>query len=163
MPRAAPLVSAGPSWPVMPPLDAAECRRRFAAVPRVVLGTHGPAGRLDLVPVTFAVVDETVVSAVDHKPKSTRRLQRLADIGRDPQVTLLADRYTDDWEDLWWVRAQGRAAVRDGVPPPVLDALVARYLPYRERLPVGPFIVVTVERWTGWEAAVPGDAPPPQQ
>ena len=39
------------------------------------------AGAIDLVPITFAFVDDdTIVTAVDHKPKRTTRLQRLDNI-----------------------------------------------------------------------------------
>jgi hypothetical protein len=70
-------------------------------------------------------------------------------------VALLADRYVDDWDRLWWVRAQGRAEVLDAVTGDVLDALTARYPPYAAHQPEGPFIVVHVERWQGWAAAPP--------
>jgi PPOX class probable F420-dependent enzyme len=151
----------------VPTLDEEECRRRFAAADVAVLGTHGPGGRVDLVPVTFVVVDDvvlddtvvhdvvvddTVVHAVDHKPKSTRRLQRLANIDADPSVTLLVDHYEADWSALWWVRAVGRAVVVPDPPGEAVEALGAKYRPYRERPPAGPFVVTTVQEWSGWSA-----------
>jgi PPOX class probable F420-dependent enzyme len=136
----------------MPTLDEAACRARLAGAGRLVLATHGPDGRIDLVPVTFAVVGDRVVHAVDHKPKSTRRLGRLRNIAADPHVALLADAYHDDWDRLWWVRAHGRAEVLDLVPGDLLAALVDRYDAYRERPPEGPFVVVAVDRWQGWSA-----------
>ena len=54
---------------------------------------------------------DVVVGAVDHKPKSTTRLARLADIARTGRATLLVDHYEDDWSRLWWVRISGPAAV----------------------------------------------------
>jgi PPOX class probable F420-dependent enzyme len=118
-----------------------------------VLATRGPAAQIDLVPVTFALVGDTVVSAVDHKPKSTRRLQRLIDIERDPTVALLADHYEDrDWDRLWWVRAHGQAEVVERAEPRLLEALAGRYPQYAERRPEGPFVVVAVDRWVGWAA-----------
>jgi len=94
------------------------------------------------------------VSAVDDKPKRTTRLQRLANIARDPRVSLLADHYADDWEQLWWVRADGRARVVDDPArrEKALDLLSVRYRQYRERRPDGPVVEVEVERWTGWSA-----------
>ncbi|MCW2986707.1 MAG: class F420-dependent oxidoreductase, partial [Conexibacter sp.] len=108
-----------------------------------------------IVPVTFAVLGETIVHAVDHKPKATRRLARLDDLARDPRATLLADHYDDeDWSALWWVRAEGRAEVLDGdAAPEAIDALVAKYPQYRERRPEGPVVVLAVERISGWSAA----------
>lgn len=136
----------------MPTLDEGACRSRLAAAARAVLATHGPDGRLDLVPVTFALHGDRVLHAVDHKPKTTRRLARLRDVVADPHVTLLADAYHDDWDRLWWVRAHGRAEVLDEAPADLFEVLVDRYDPYRERPPAGPFVVVTVDRWLGWTA-----------
>ena len=126
-----------------------DARGRFAAARVARLATIGADGRPHLVPVTFAVAGEEIVTAVDHKPKRTRALQRLRDIERDPRVTLLADHYDDaDWDALWWVRADGTARVAEEVP----RALVERYAQYRERPPEGPAIIVSVERWSAWSA-----------
>ncbi len=134
-------------------MDPAECRRRFTAVAVARMATCGVAGP-HLVPIVFAIDGDRVVSAVDHKPKRTVRLQRLANIARDPRVALLADHYTDDWEALWWVRADGRARlVEDRVERErALDLLASRYRQYRERRPGGPVIEIVVERWAGWSA-----------
>ena len=91
-------------------LDPDECRRRFASAERVVLATIGADGAPHLVPVTFALLKadhggDVIVVAVDHKPKRTTELQRLRNIRREPRVSFLADHYSQDWEQLWWVRA----------------------------------------------------------
>jgi hypothetical protein len=44
------------------------------------LGTVGVDGAVRLVPICFAVVDDWLVSAVDHKPKRTGQLRRLDDM-----------------------------------------------------------------------------------
>lgn len=144
----------------MTSLDAAQARRRFAAARVARLATVDPAGRPHLVPVTFAVapgVDgDTVAFAVDHKPKTATRLRRLANIAANPGVCLLADAYDEDWDALWWVRADGTARVLEPGDPGCaapLAALVLRYPPYRERTPAGPVVVVTVTRWSGWSAS----------
>jgi len=109
-----------------------------------------------LVPIVFALVAEnTVVTAVDHKPKRTTALRRLANIAANPAVCLLADEYSDDWDRLWWVRADGRARVlapgqEPGLRAVAIDTLVARYPQYDRRRPDGDLIVVEVERWSGW-------------
>ncbi len=102
-----------------------------------------------VLPVTFAVEGEVIVTAVDHKPKTTRRLRRLADIAADPRVSLLVDHYEENWEKLWWVRADGVARVVDAWP---VESLAAKYPQYRDRPPEGPFIVVDVRRWRDWSA-----------
>lgn len=131
-------------------------RRRFAAARVARLATVGPDGAPHLVPITFAVVGATIVHAVDHKPKRTRALRRLDHIAANPAVSVLADHYDDDWTALWWVRADGRARIVDADTPTggaAIDALVARYAPYRERRPQGPVVVVEVARWSGWTAS----------
>ncbi|MEU2880678.1 hypothetical protein, partial [Streptomyces sp. NPDC007070] len=59
-----------------------------------------------------------LVTAVDHKPKRTTRLARLADIEATPAVCLLVDSYEEDWDRLWWARADGTARI---VPPDAPD------------------------------------------
>jgi PPOX class probable F420-dependent enzyme len=74
---------------------------------------------------------------------------------------VLADRYDDDWARLWWVRADGRAAILEDshqMAGPIA-LLAGRYRQYRESPPSGPVIDITVERWTGWAAAPPGLCP----
>ena len=131
-------------------MDADEARRRFAAARVARLATVGADGRPHLVPCTFAVLGETIVSAVDHKPKRTTALRRLANIAANPRVSVLADHYEDDWSRLWWVRADGVARVLD-TSPEGLRALAGRYPQYLETPPPGPFLEITVERWSAWE------------
>ena len=108
-------------------------------------------------PCTFALGDDdTIVTAVDHKPKRTPRLRRLENIRTNPSVTLLADHYDDDWSALWWVRVRGAAHVVDEPEPALIAALVAKYEQYRDRPPAGPAIVILVTELIGWSAA-PGD------
>ncbi|MGH2477210.1 MAG: TIGR03668 family PPOX class F420-dependent oxidoreductase, partial [Candidatus Limnocylindrales bacterium] len=68
------------------------------------LGTLGADGAVRMVPICFAIVDDRVVSAVDHKPKRTGQLRRLDDIAATGSATVLIDHYDDDWTRLWWVR-----------------------------------------------------------
>jgi PPOX class probable F420-dependent enzyme len=137
---------------VVPSLPPDACRTRFSQGRVATLATVNAGGGPDLVPVTFAVVHDTVVSAVDHKPKSTRRLQRLTNIERDPAVTLLVHEYSDRWDELWWVRVTGAATVVDEPRAELRDALVGKYAPYRGQPPGGPFVVVTIRHWSGWAA-----------
>lgn len=138
----------------MADLDAAT---RFAAAPTAVLATLRPDGAPHLVPVVFAVQrsteGDTIYSAVDAKPKSTQRLRRLANIENDSRVSLLVDHYTDEWADLWWVRADGLATVHHGG-----DAMATGYgllrakYPQYERIALnGPVVTVEVTRWSSWQ------------
>ncbi len=136
-----------------------DCRQRAATARFAVLATRGTGEGIDLVPITFALLSaagtapagDLIISAVDHKPKTTARLQRLANIAAQPAVTVLFDQRSEDWNRLWWVRAHGRAVER--APGHGIAALVARYPQYHQRAPQGPVIEITVDRWTGWAAA----------
>ena len=140
-------------------MDADEARELLVSARVARLATVSEDGRPHLVPITFALVGrDTLVTAVDEKPKRTRALRRLRNIAANPTVCVLADHYEDDWTGLWWVRADGVAHVSDAADEPAaLAALDARYPQYTERSPDGPVIVISVERWTGWDAAAPPD------
>jgi PPOX class probable F420-dependent enzyme len=135
-------------------LSPDECRRRLTAADVARLATVDTHGRPHLVPITFAVDDDRLVTAVDHKPKSTTDLKRLRNIAANPAVTVLADHYSDDWTTLWWVRADGSAQViAEGKEyDAALALLTAKYPQYADSTPAGPIIVVQVESWTGWSA-----------
>jgi PPOX class probable F420-dependent enzyme len=132
-----------------------EARTRFATAPVARLGTADAQGWPHVVVVTFAVEGDTIYTAVDQKPKSGTNLKRLRNVAENPRVTLLADHYSDDWDTLWWVRADGRAEIladqRQMAGP--LRLLADRYWQYRQAPPTGPVMAVTVERWSGWAAA----------
>jgi PPOX class probable F420-dependent enzyme len=141
-------------------LEPGEARERFAAARVARLATVDASGRPHLVPVTFAVDGDVVAFAVDHKPKTTTRLRRLANIAANPAVGLLVDVYDEDWARLWWARADGTAAVleadRDAdraARDRALASLAERYAQYREVPLVGSVVVVSVSRWSGWAAS----------
>lgn len=139
----------------MPVLDDAQRRARLAAAPVARLATLRADGTPRLVPFTFALVDGLICSAVDDvKPKRSTRLARLDDVRRDPRVAVLADRYDDEWSQLWWVRVDGTAAVHEDGPlrAEALAALCAKYPPYAAAPPDGPVLVITPDRWAGWTA-----------
>lgn len=129
--------------------------RSLVASARVArLATVRPDGGPHLVPITFAVDGDRLVTAVDHKPKSTTDLQRLANIRADPRVSVLVDAYAEDWARLWWVRLDGTAEIVEGGArrAEAVRSLVDRYTQYRAQPPTGPVIEVRVTRWTGWAA-----------
>ena len=127
-------------------------RARVAGAPVARLATVRPDGHPHIVPITFALDGDTVVTAIDHKPKTTAALQRLRNIEARPVASVLIDHYEDDWSRLWWVRA-------DGIPRIVpagtarehgIELLVEKYPHYRDSPPRGPVIAVAVERWRSW-------------
>lgn len=142
-------------------MDVEEARRRFAGAGVARLATVDAEGLPHLVPVVFALRGDEIVTAVDRKPKRPARLKRLRNIAANPAVCLLVDAYGEDWDRLWWVRADGSARI---VPPgaperatrdeygAAIMSLRQKYAPYRRQPPDGPVIVVAVRDWRGWEA-----------
>ena len=130
--------------------------QRLVETARVArLATVGADGQPHLVPVTFAVDGDLIYTTVDHKPKKSANLRRLRNVRENPRVALLVDHYTEDWDQLWWVRIEGWASVVDderGLQDP-LDVLAERYEQYQERRPAGPVIVIQVDHWKGWSSS----------
>ena len=143
-------------------LEPDECRRRLGAAASARLATVTPDGAPHIVPIVFALVEDRILSVVDAKPKSTTRLQRVVNLEHEPRASVLVDHYEDDWDRLWWVRADGTATVTAD-PTELADAVavIARrhpqYLsaPYLSSSAPGPVIRIDVHRWVGW-AASPG-------
>jgi PPOX class probable F420-dependent enzyme len=130
----------------------------FAGSPVAMLATVGPDGAPHVVPVVFAVHNDsektTVYTAVDAKRKSTQRLRRLANIEGNPRVSMLVDNYDEDWTQLWWVRADGLAEIHpSGEEMAMGYALLRRkYVQYQRLALDGPVVAVTVQRWSSWQA-----------
>lgn len=130
---------------------------RFTRSTVARLATVAPSGQPHLVPVVFAVPDDSrdvVYTAIDAKPKTTRRLRRLANIESNPQVSLLVDEYADDWTQLWWVRVDGVATIHsDGETRTAGSRLLrAKYPQYQSVSLDGPVIAIAVRRWADWHA-----------
>lgn len=130
----------------MPDLDL------VAAAPIAHLATIRRNGAPHIVPITFALVDGDIVTAVDHKPKRHHRLQRLDNIDHDPRVAVLIDHWSSEWSELWWARADGTASITTADADAV-RALAAKYSQYRDVPPSGPVIRVEVDRWQHWSAS----------
>jgi PPOX class probable F420-dependent enzyme len=136
-------------------MDPLTARSLFAAERVARLSTVRPDGSPHIVPICFALEGDTLYTAVDHKPKRSRELQRLANIDANPVVSMLVDHYSEDWSQLWWARADGVARVAaDGDPAHAraVELLLARYEQYRDAPALGAAIVVEVTRFTGWSA-----------
>jgi PPOX class probable F420-dependent enzyme len=138
-------------------VDADEARRRFSEARVATLATVGTARRPHVVPIVFAVVDDTIYAAVDAKPKSTTQLRRFANVRQNPHVAVLVDHYDDaDWSALWWVRADGMGRLLEELDDEArraIDALARRYPQHRAQRPNAPVLAVDVERWSGWSAS----------
>jgi PPOX class probable F420-dependent enzyme len=106
-----------------------------------------------VLPVTFAVAEDRIWSAIDQKPKRTKEPARLRFLRRDSRAALTVDRYSDDWDQLAWVQVLGRVEiveVADGRAG--LEALKAKYEPYRDEAPPGPLLALEPQRYLWWRA-----------
>jgi PPOX class probable F420-dependent enzyme len=127
---------------------------RLSAARVARLATIDPDGRPHLVPIVFALDGGVLYSAVDRKPKRSRRLRRIENARARPDVTILVDHYDEDWERLWWVRVRGRARVLDDGPERerALSLLAEKYPQYRAEPPEGPVLAVDVSEMREWSA-----------
>jgi PPOX class probable F420-dependent enzyme len=138
----------------------------LVAARRAILATIDPKGVPRPVPVCFiveAVADERprLLTPLDDKPKSTadkRALARVRDIAARPAVSVLIERWDEDWTRLAWLRLYGAATLLE--PSEVSrDAVVrlrSKYPQYATHdLESNPMIAIEVERATSWGALEP--------
>src|SRR6266545_2465527 len=119
------------------------------------LGTADASGQPLVVPICYAFDGHSLFSAIDTKPKtkSPEGLKRIRNIRENAKVSVVIDRYDEDWAQLRYVIIQGRA-----------DLLLAKYPQYRGMglsREAGLMIKVDPARVTQWQFAAPdGQASP---
>jgi PPOX class probable F420-dependent enzyme len=135
-------------------MDEARMRQLVATARVGRLATLAPGGRLHLVPICFALDGDVLYSAVDEKPKRSRRLQRMENVRAHPEVAVLVDHYEEDWSRLWWVRLRGRGRVIEHGPEfeAALRLLAEKYVQYGQRPLPGPVLAIEIDEWRGWSA-----------
>jgi PPOX class probable F420-dependent enzyme len=129
---------------------------------RATLATIAPDGMPRLVPICFALHPSNAIlySPLDEKPKRVSdplRLARVRDIVVDPRVSVLVDRWDENWTRLAWLRCEGRATVLQhgaadaGERRWAIGALRDRYQAYsRHDLESRPIVRIEIERTTSW-------------
>jgi PPOX class probable F420-dependent enzyme len=130
--------------------------RQFLSAQRVGrLATADEQAIPHVVPICFVLSGSTLYSAIDDKPKKEPRrpLKRLRNIEANPNVSIVIDRYDEDWTLLGWVLLWGRAEIlivgseRDRAQ----ELLRGRYPQYRTMQISGyPVIAVRIERTASW-------------
>lgn len=137
-----------------PPLSTRE--RNFLEARRVGhLATTDLHGAPHVVPVCFAVLEDTLYVTIDAKPKRIAggALKRLRNIAANPNVAFVADRYDEDWSRLGWVMLRGHAEILDNGAEHdrAQAALRTRYQQYRVMdLAALPVIALRIARVTSW-------------
>jgi PPOX class probable F420-dependent enzyme len=136
----------------------------LSAARSATLATIRPGGAPRLVPICFVAVDGSpclLYTPIDEKPKRAddpHDLARVRDITLDGRVSLLVDRWSEDWAQLAWLRLEGTASLLDPGPGDVgaehaaaVLALRAKYPQYAgHRLEERPMIRIIVERAISW-------------
>jgi coenzyme F420-0:L-glutamate ligase / coenzyme F420-1:gamma-L-glutamate ligase len=121
------------------------------------LATASQRGQPHVVPVCFAVLGQTVYSAIDEKPKRGQplSLRRVRNVSTNPQASLVADVYDDaDWNRLGFVLLSGRARMIEpggDEHATAVARLRERYAQYHAmRLEERPVLALDIERVTTW-------------
>jgi PPOX class probable F420-dependent enzyme len=121
------------------------------------LGLLDQTGAPRVLPVTFAVAEGRIWSAIDRKPKREGEPARVRFLRRDPRAAMTVDRYSDDWERLEWVQVLGTIELLDVAGGGAgLESLSEKYEQYRQEPPPGPVLALDPDRWLWWRAADPG-------
>jgi PPOX class probable F420-dependent enzyme len=119
------------------------------------LATVSRGGEPHVVPVCYAVADDTIYTPIDEKPKQPgRTLRRVRNIEETGRAALVVDRYDEDWTQLGWVLLRGRAELlAPGSPEQAraVELLRQRYPQYRTmRLETQSMIALRIERVSVW-------------
>jgi PPOX class probable F420-dependent enzyme len=117
------------------------------------LGLLDDDGAPRVLPVTFALAEGRIWSAIDQKPKRSGEPARVRFLRRDPRAALTVDRYSDDWEQLAWVQVLGAVQILDAAEGAAgLAALGAKYEQYQAEPPPGPLLALEPRRFLWWRA-----------
>jgi PPOX class probable F420-dependent enzyme len=126
------------------------------------LATADAGGQPHVVPITFAVLDGRLYSALDAKPKRVagRQLRRVRNIRENPRVSVVVDHYSEDWSRLGYVLLVGTARLLESgaEADAARAALRARYPPYAanpRHLANALLIVVEPARVVRWGSILP--------
>jgi coenzyme F420-0:L-glutamate ligase/coenzyme F420-1:gamma-L-glutamate ligase len=117
--------------------ELTEAEAAFAQSQRSArLATADAESRPHVVPVCYAFDGVRFYTPLDEKPKrvAAKQLKRVRNIEARPDVSLVIDRYDDDWSELAYVQVAARAALLPPVDPVharAVDLLRERYPQYR--------------------------------
>ncbi len=95
-----------------------------------------------VVPVVFVFHENLFFIPLDEKTKTviSRKLKRVKNIEKNANVTLLIDKYQNDWKKLFFLMIQGKATVINGKNSKLMDKIhklfISKYPQYK-RIGVG--------------------------
>jgi len=119
------------------------------------LATADASGMPHVVPICFAFDGNDFYSPIDEKPKRTVaiKLKRLRNIEENPQVSVVIDRYEENWSKLAYVLVfgQARVLVSGAKHRKAVTLLRRKYPQYRTmRIDRLPMILIRPTRVTSW-------------
>ena len=133
--------------------------RELLASARVAhLASADQYARPHAVPIVFVVDGERLYFPLDRKPKRDddwHMLRRVRNIETNGRVSVIGDRYDEDWTKLAWVLLEGVATiVESGAERNAAAArLAAKYAQYDGgKLDGRPVVRVQLEHVTSWRA-----------
>ncbi len=91
-----------------------------------------------VVPVVFVFHENSFFIPLDEKTKNVnpKKLKRVKNIEKNPNVTLLIDKYQNDWKKLFFLMIHGKATVIDGKNSKLMDKihklLISKYPQYKK-------------------------------
>ena len=130
--------------------------RAFIEARRVAhLATADAQAVPQVVPVCFGLAEDVLYITIDQKPKREggRPLKRLRNIAENPRVSVVFDRYDEDWRRLGWVMLHGRAGIlAEGAEHDRAQSLLRARYRQLEAMAIGPLpvIVIRIERVASW-------------
>jgi coenzyme F420-0:L-glutamate ligase/coenzyme F420-1:gamma-L-glutamate ligase len=122
------------------------------------LATASGTGEPHAIPVCFAYDGSLIHIALDEKPKDVpaTRLKRVRNILENPNVALVADRYSEDWDLLAYVMVRGQAGLAEPSTEKhtaALRLLRGKYHQYEKMaLEENPVISIRPGRVASWGA-----------
>lgn len=141
----------------MTELDSAS--RALIAAARVAhLASADQYARPHAVPIVFVLDGERLYFPLDRKPKRDddwHMLRRVRNIETNGRVSVIVDRYDEDWTKLAWVLLEGVATIiESGAERDSAAAqLAAKYTQYDGgKLDGRPVVRVQLEHVTSWQA-----------
>jgi PPOX class probable F420-dependent enzyme len=137
------------------PASLTEAQRRFVDGNRVGrLATAESSGMPHVIPVCYALGDDTLYITIDEKPKRHDvPLKRVRNVLENPHAAFEVDWYDEDWTRLGWVMLRGPAEILyDGPEHDAAQVLiVARYPQLRSmQIAALPVIALHIARVTSW-------------
>ncbi|MDA4128548.1 MAG: TIGR03668 family PPOX class F420-dependent oxidoreductase [Thaumarchaeota archaeon] len=128
--------------------------RYLSGKERGYLATVGKEGKPTVVPICFVMTKGNIYTSIDDKPKSTKRLARIRNIKRNPNVAFLVDSYSDDWRRLSYVLVHANASITKSHKERAMaiQLLLEKYPQYRWLGLRNPLVIrLEIKVWKMWK------------